>query len=158
MFFFTLNATWWLKTATAAQRRGGSAAAVTKPATRGRFPKRQWSYTSYDCNESLDHCIHPSTLTADRRRLLLLIFTNPDTRRKTAKTSATRGPRCQIKLSADWKLLTRLPNIKKSPAAVFVLRLVHPRLCPSCFSLLISAPAAEPQTGTKVTSRVWNNL
>lgn len=52
---------------------GGSAAAVTATASRGHDPKKQWSYPSYYCNESLDHCIHLSTLTADGWRLLLLI-------------------------------------------------------------------------------------
>lgn len=87
--FLCLNATEWLKAATAAQ----------------------WQWLSCQCHQraiyiprsseativlSLDHCTPPSTLAADRRTLLLLIvlfFCNQfDTRRKN--NPPKRGPAC----------------------------------------------------------------
>lgn len=70
--------------------------------------------------------------------------------------STACGPRCQIKLSVDWKLLTWLPK-EKSAAAV--LASTRPSTSLSvCFLLLVSISAADPQRGTKVTRREWNNL
>lgn len=84
MFVFFTHTTWWPNAATAAQRTGGGSHS-RRSCRRHQRARSQDAVIQRKATivMSLDHCIHPSTLTAERRRLLLLIvFYKSDTRRK----------------------------------------------------------------------------
>lgn len=123
----------------------------------GEIPRRSDPTQSYDCNESrsLYSSEHLNSRAPEASAAHCFLQIRHKTQ-KPAKMSAACGPRCQIKLSVDWKVADEtFPKEKKElSGCLFVLRPVRPSVHDSSGSSA-SCPdlgsAADPQRGFKVT-------
>lgn len=95
----------------------------------GEIPRRSDPTQSYDCNESrsLYSSEHLNSRAPEASAAHCFLQIRHKTQ-KPAKMSAACGPRCQIKLSVDWKVADEtFPKEKKElSGCLFVLRPVRP--------------------------------
>lgn len=103
------------------ENRGGVSQPQELPAPpEGEIPRRSDPTQSYDCNESrsLYSSEHLNSRAPEASAAHCFLQIRHKTQ-KPAKMSAACGPRCQIKLSVDWKVADEtFPKEKKSSAAV----------------------------------------
>lgn len=164
MFVFFTHTTWWPNAATAAQRTGGVSQPQELPAPpEGEIPRRSDPTQSYDCNESrsLYSSEHLNSRAPEASAAHCFLQIRHKTQ-KPAKMSAACGPRCQIKLSVDWKVADEtFPKEKKElSGCLFVLRPVRPSTTRPVLLLpvLISARLQTHREDSKWQRREWHNL